>query len=127
MPQHIIYNAATSFGGFQVKDQKMENQHKLIKGYRELSQVEIDLMNEIKAKGEEIGALIERLNESHRVEYEAIEFEADPANFNEKAAASADEKACAVDEADRWMGIGKEHIQLGIMALVRAIARPTSF
>ena len=39
----------------------MENQHKLIKGYRELSQEEIDLMNEVKAKGVELGALVEKL------------------------------------------------------------------
>jgi hypothetical protein len=33
----------------------MENQHRKIKGYRELSQEEIDLMNEIKSKGAELG------------------------------------------------------------------------
>ena len=35
----------------------MENQHRQIKGYRELTQVEIDLMNEIKTKGAELGNL----------------------------------------------------------------------
>jgi hypothetical protein len=39
----------------------MENQHRKIKGYRELSQEEIDLMNEIKTKGVELGALVEKL------------------------------------------------------------------
>lgn len=39
----------------------MENQHRQIKGYRELSQAEIDLMNEIKTKGAEIGDLVEKL------------------------------------------------------------------
>lgn len=39
----------------------MENQHRQIKGYRELSQDEIDLMNEIKAKGAELGELVEKL------------------------------------------------------------------
>lgn len=39
----------------------MENQHKQIKGYRELTQQEIDLMNEIKTKGAELGALVEKL------------------------------------------------------------------
>ena len=39
----------------------MDNQHRQIKGYRELSQEEIDLMNEIKAKGAEIGKLVEKL------------------------------------------------------------------
>jgi len=42
----------------------MENQHRKITGYRELSQAEIDLMNEIKAKGEELGALIDKLKAS---------------------------------------------------------------
>lgn len=39
----------------------MENQHKLIKGYRDLSQEEIDLMNAIKAKGNEFGELLSQL------------------------------------------------------------------
>ena len=32
----------------------MENQHRKITGYRELSQQEVDLMNRIKAKGAEL-------------------------------------------------------------------------
>lgn len=39
----------------------MENQHRKIKGYRDLSQKEIDLMNEIKAKGVELGDLVSKL------------------------------------------------------------------
>lgn len=39
----------------------MQDQHKLIKGYRDLSQVEIDAMNEVKAKAAEVGELIEKL------------------------------------------------------------------
>ena len=39
----------------------MENQHRKISGYRELSQTEIDLMNKIKAKGVELGELVAEL------------------------------------------------------------------
>ncbi len=39
----------------------MDNQHRQIKGYRELSQAEIDAMNEVKAKGAEIGELVAKL------------------------------------------------------------------
>lgn len=39
----------------------MENQHRQIKGYRELTQNEIDLMNEIKVKGVELGELVSKL------------------------------------------------------------------
>lgn len=39
----------------------MENQHRQIKGYRELGQAEIDQMNEIKQHGVVLGALVEKL------------------------------------------------------------------
>lgn len=39
----------------------MENQHRQIKGYRELSADEIALMNEIKSKGAELGELVAKL------------------------------------------------------------------
>ena len=39
----------------------MENQHRKISGYRELDQSEIDAMNEVKAKGAELGELIAKL------------------------------------------------------------------
>ena len=39
----------------------MENQHREIKGYRELDEQEIALMNEVKAKGAELGELVEKL------------------------------------------------------------------
>lgn len=39
----------------------MENQHQKIKGYRDLSQAEIDAMNEGKALAEQVGAYIEKL------------------------------------------------------------------
>ena len=46
----------------------MENQHRQIKGYRELTQQEIDLMNEIKTKGVELGALVEKLRTSDNLD-----------------------------------------------------------
>lgn len=42
----------------------MDNQHKKIKGYRDLTQQEIDLMNEIKTKGAELGELVAKLKEA---------------------------------------------------------------
>ena len=39
----------------------MENQHRQIKGYRELTQEEINLMNEVKQKGVELGELFGKL------------------------------------------------------------------
>ena len=39
----------------------MKDQHKHIKGYRELSREEIGLMNEVKAKASEVGELMDKL------------------------------------------------------------------
>ena len=50
----------------------MDNQHKKIKGYRELSQTEIDLMNKIKAKGAELGELIDELQNTDGLDQRAI-------------------------------------------------------
>ncbi|WP_019658924.1 DUF7681 family protein [Stenotrophomonas hibiscicola] len=81
----------------------MENQHRKITGYRELSQAEIDLMNEIKAKGEELQALVNKVNDTNT----AIE---------------GDKGDCY-----RWSAIAKTDFQTGLMALTRAVAKPGSF
>ena len=75
----------------------MDNQHQKIKGCRDLSQQEIDAMNEIKAEGERLGALIEKLQS----------------------------QGTLLDQ--RWVAVGKTDLQKGIMALVRSVAQPTSF
>lgn len=75
----------------------MDNQHRQIKGYRELSQEEIDLMNEIKSKGAELGDLVAKLRNAGTV----------------------------LDQ--RWVSIGATDFQTGLMALTRAVAQPTFF
>lgn len=74
----------------------MDNQHRQIQGYRELTQEEIDLMNEIKAKGAQLGELVARLRSN-----------------------------VGIDQ--RWASIGATDLQTGLMALTRAVARPTTF
>jgi hypothetical protein len=74
----------------------VENQHQKITGYRDLTHEEIALMNEVKAEGERLGALVEKLRH-------------------------------APDLDKRWVSIGATDLQTGLMALVRAIARPTTF
>ena len=77
----------------------MENQHRKIKGYRELTQEEIDLMNMIKEKGVELEELIEKI-----------------------------ESLTGDKTADkRWLDIGKTDLQKGLMALTRSVTKPTFF
>lgn len=75
----------------------MDNQHKQIKGYRDLSQEEIDAMNEGKVLAEQVGAWVAKL----------------------KAGGTA------LDQ--RWVAIGATHLQQGFMAAIRGIAQPTTF
>ena len=42
----------------------MENQHRKIKGYRELSEAEIEAMNLVKDSGIELGTLVEKMRAS---------------------------------------------------------------
>lgn len=97
----------------------MENQHRKIAGYRELSQEEIDLMNRIKAKG---GELLE------------LQYELDQMLQSQANDKYIDVAGNGLDNAEferfmdaeplRWSAIGKTDIQTGIMALVRAVAQP---
>lgn len=75
----------------------MENQHRHITGYRDLSEAEIDIMNQVKAEGERCRDLIERV------------------------------KRAGEDIDARWVAIAQTQLQQGFMALTRAIAKPTTF
>lgn len=46
----------------------VDNQHKQIKGYRDLSIEEIALMNKVKAKGEELAELLEEIKANPTVD-----------------------------------------------------------
>lgn len=120
----------------------MENQHKKITGYRDLSQEEIDLMNRIKAKGAELLALQNELAKSIRdrqtflievvTSWQAVLdgpaiLSADQA---EEAKTNRDDAQEELDliyatEVARWASIGKTDIQTGVMALVRAVGKST--
>lgn len=74
----------------------MDNQHREIKGYRELNDLEIALMNAIKEQGAALGAMVDSLR-----------------------------KNTSLDQ--RWVSIGATELQQGLMALTRAVAKPTFF
>ena len=50
----------------------MENQHRQIKGYRDLSQVEIDLINGIKTQGALLGEMVETTSKLEGVDQRAL-------------------------------------------------------
>lgn len=89
----------------------MDNQHRKITGYRELSQGEIDLLNKIKAKGAELQDLI-------------YECRGEDVMVGKTGDREHDER---LDEASRWRSIAKTHFQEGLMALTRSVAKPEAF
>lgn len=116
----------------------MENQHRKIKGYRELSQEEIDLMNRIKSKGVELLALANELAGRLDTDEETKRIAARRSVEGHKSFADVpyNEHSGATDECHEyrrfyaagprhWADIGKTDIQTGIMALVRAVAQPS--
>ena len=58
---------------FKNERAKMDNQHRKIKGYRELNQEEIDAMNEVKAMGIKLGELVEKLENNKDLDQRWIE------------------------------------------------------
>lgn len=87
---------------------KSTGQPKIL-GYRELTEAEIDLMNRIKAKAEEVNALVQEadnLAEATRLENSLLYTTAEP---------------------HRWAYEGSNLLQQGFMALTRSVAKPTSF
>lgn len=79
-----------------------------IKGYRQLSQMELDLINMVKEHAESTRVLIESLDKAQAdnlADPEGVNFHLDV----------------------RWLAIARTELQKGYMFLVRSIAKPETF
>ena len=92
----------------------MENQHRKITGYRELTPEEIELMNEIKTLGMCCGDLVAKLR---KLEYKT----------KSKIPLEPPEAVQIAMADQRWVAIAQTQLQQGFMALTRSIAKPESF
>lgn len=101
----------------------MENQHRMITGYRDLSQADVELMNEIKAEGLRIQTLHQKVCAHYgRARRAAGKIAPEPGRGESDETHRLD-----AAEPDRWLGIAETHLQVGLMALTRAVAQPTTF
>lgn len=75
----------------------MDNQHKKIKGYRDLSQQEINDMNDVKSEGERLKNVIDAMRS----------------------------RGDTLDQS--MVTQAESHLKIGIMLAVRSIAQPDSF
>jgi hypothetical protein len=90
----------------------MDNQHKKIKGYRDLSQQEIDLMNQIKDHAQKTGELLDDVSNLRHEMQESILPPLDLTQFLESM---------------RCLELAKTNLQTGHMWFVRSVALPESF
>lgn len=84
----------------------MQDQHTKISGYRDLSQAEVDLMNEIKAKEVEVAALFKAVTD-HAVQ-------------------TCTPSAPDIIDACRQRAVARQEFESAFMRLVRSVARPQS-
>ena len=80
-----------------------------VTGYRQLTDAEVALMNEGKALAEKVGAWIAKLR----------------THPNVGGPAPTGDALTPLDQ--RWVSIGATDLQTGFMAVIRGIARPTTF
>ncbi len=96
----------------------MDNQHRKIAGYRELSQADIDMMNTIKAMGPQMEELLAVVAGHLVAQRQAAHAAGDQGVENSRT-----DRA----QPERWAAIARTHFQEGLMALTRAVAQPTFF
>jgi hypothetical protein len=52
----------------------LENQHRKISGYRELSQEEIDLMNDVKSLEDQVGSLVRKIQSTEGLDHLLVDY-----------------------------------------------------
>lgn len=105
----------------------MENQHRKIHGDRELTQAEIDLMNEIKELGTQIEPVMKKIRAHIDRQYQEMkeaQVSGDPAQIEK-----ADAEMARLLDADpyKWINWASDSIQSNLMLATRAVAQPTFF
>lgn len=124
----------------------MENQHRHITGYRELSAEDIALMNEVKQLGAAFAELQTRIGDRINAQFDAtkvyISVEEEEARDREANGGKLSDVPTGmvrtVDaenewnrmlaaEPHRWRSIAVTGMQQALMALTRAVAQPGSF
>lgn len=99
----------------------MKDQHTKIKGYRDLSQQEIDLMNRIKEHAKLTEDLLDAVYDMRTLK------NTDGIPENSLVSDSNDLSNLQKTESIRCLSIAKEKLQTGQMWFVRAVALPDSF
>jgi len=106
----------------------MDNQHRQIKGYRELSEADIALMNKVKDFGPLLEELVATVN-NHIYAQRNPRVPDGSMSDTLQSLSAIDMEKSRLDRAqpERWAALARTHFQEGLMALTRAVAQPTFF
>lgn len=112
----------------------MENQHRKISGYRELTADEVALMNEIKGLGVAFELILNKVQthiaKQHEKAWEGVDrnvvLMSNPPVQPSPSDASLYERLINATP-ERFAALAKTEIQTGLMYLTRAVAQPTTF
>ncbi|MCA7945581.1 Acb2/Tad1 domain-containing protein [Burkholderia vietnamiensis] len=99
----------------------MDNQHRKIKGYRELSEADIALMNRVKETGGVLEALIADLRAHVHRSYDALDEVRLPSDRN------AELQRLTKANPLGWIMAAEGEMQTALMKLRRSVAQPTFF
>lgn len=94
----------------------MDNQHRKIKGYRELNEQEVQLMNEVKEHAQATKELIARIKDLRTAQ-----------ELDDIANGQTTISTNQLNESDRCTDLATDNLQQGYMWLVRSVALPNSF
>ncbi len=100
------------------KGENMENQHQKIKTYRDLSEQEIELMNELKVLESQV---LDKLEEIGAMRQAQKDYLTSPETFGNKVEGL---KMKQLHESHRCIDLAKTNVQQGFMWGVRSVALP---
>ncbi len=105
----------------------MDNQHRKITGYRELTQADINLINNVKALGIAIEGVINEIKERNTAQRRMANTKA--LTLDDPMPGTNIEEVARLDaaEPERWLAMGRTDLQTGLMKLTRAVAQPGFF
>lgn len=115
------HTALGLISGLFVSGGIMDNQHQKIKGYRDLTEREIELMNLVKTMGGELEEVIKEISDLRTTQMSLFKH---PTRAPEHVDGLTRPQ---LDESGRCINRAEDSLKTGIMWLVRSVALPNGF
>lgn len=105
----------------------MDNQHRLINGYRELNEADITVMNLISSHGNALQNLLDTVTQHEQQRWNDAVEEAKKLPDEEARAKTISDINLVMRDTDEWISAAKVNLRISLMLLKRAVAKPELF